>query len=249
MRGPLLSPQPRPGPGAGGRAAPAAAHPCCAAAPAPQALLEEPAEDGGEGVTFVKLASIGPGEFVGERSSPNECAPGRGRTQSERAPHQNPGTGFALPVSPALGALLSSKLDLRPPPARAFQLRHVELRCAASVRQVCAPPLRPAVPQPRCAAAGRIKPTHPTRLGRSVRAVTAVTAMAIKPGQMAWIMERDPIAQEEFRRLVATRNNQRFSALEARTSSIAASPPGGFSSRAAGQLAAGLPGQVTPRRG
>lgn len=43
----------------------------------------------------------------------------------------------------------------------------------------------------------------------SVRAVTAVTAMAIKPGQLQWIIERDPAAQEEFSKVLEDRKKER----------------------------------------
>lgn len=43
----------------------------------------------------------------------------------------------------------------------------------------------------------------------SVRAVTAVTAMAIKPGQLQWIIERDPQAQEEFAKVLEDRRKER----------------------------------------
>lgn len=43
----------------------------------------------------------------------------------------------------------------------------------------------------------------------SVRAVTAVTAMAIKPGQLQWIIERDPQAQEEFAKVLEDRKKER----------------------------------------
>lgn len=56
---------------------------------------------------------------------------------------------------------------------------------------------------------GEMTGTEVKRRNASVRAVTAVTAMAIKPGQLQWIIERDPAAQEEFSKVLEDRKKER----------------------------------------